>query len=157
MSSSGCTATAGPGSLKPQQAKRIANQAITAITLTFTGSLSRRADTRQVRHDETFCTGAQRNRPERTEAAAQKTKGNEAYRRGPESVNRSLDHVIGVRIPASQPFFVRFRPPSFFVAYCRLWTALGLEQRSRQAADPGLPSNIGRHIFSERTTPAQTR
>ena len=42
---------------------------------------------------------------ERNKAAGQKTIGNEAYRRGPESVNRSLDHGIGVRIPASQPDF----------------------------------------------------
>jgi hypothetical protein len=39
----------------------------------------------------------------RTEALARKTVRNKAERNAPTPVNGSLDHVIGVRIPASQP------------------------------------------------------
>ena len=56
-----------------------------------------------VRHDETSCTGTGRNRTAQTEAPARTTGRNKADRSAPESVIRSLDHVIGVRIPASQP------------------------------------------------------
>ncbi len=62
-----------------------------------------------MRHDETNGTGADRNRMERTAAAARRTAENDADRSTPKHVNRSLDHGIGVRIPASQPFkFVDF-------------------------------------------------
>jgi hypothetical protein len=56
-----------------------------------------------LRHKETRCTRADASRKERTEMMANKTagKGTEGSRR--ERVNRSLDHVIGVRIPDTQP------------------------------------------------------
>jgi hypothetical protein len=57
----------------------------------------------EVRHGETSCAGAERNRAKRTEATGRQTARNDTERSAPESVIRSLDHVIGVRIPASQP------------------------------------------------------
>lgn len=65
---------------------------------------------RQLRHDETSCGSEHRNRAKRNAGASRKTNGNCADRRAPKSVNRSLDHVIEVRIPASQPA-QQSRPP----------------------------------------------
>ena len=55
---------------------------------------------RRVRHDETRCTGAERNGANRTERTPTKTTGNHADRSVRTSMIRSLDHGIGVRIPA---------------------------------------------------------
>jgi hypothetical protein len=59
--------------------------------------------TREVRHGETNCTGAQQSGRKQTEAASRKTTRNSEDRSRANPVNRSLDHGIGVRIPASQP------------------------------------------------------
>jgi len=58
---------------------------------------------RRVRHNETTCAGTERNTAKRSEVPSRKAAGNETDRSGPERVNLPLDHVIGVRIPASQP------------------------------------------------------
>jgi len=56
-----------------------------------------------VRLNETRCTRAQRKGGKRTQGTLTRTAGNNADRSAPKSMIRSLDHVIGVRIPASQP------------------------------------------------------
>jgi hypothetical protein len=56
-----------------------------------------------VRQIETFCTGAHRNRTKRTEVVLRKPNQTRADRSSRERHHRSLDHGIGVRIPASQP------------------------------------------------------
>ncbi len=64
-----------------------------------------------VRHNETSFTGASRNRAKRTETMARKTARNDGNRRAPHSVIRSLDHGIGVRIPASQLILETWQKP----------------------------------------------
>ncbi len=63
----------------------------------------RRCPKAEVRHNETSWSATEQSQTERTRGAARKTGRNDADRSAPEPVNRSLDHVIGVRIPASQP------------------------------------------------------
>ena len=60
-------------------------------------------DHQGVRHNETRCTRAHRNGPKRTGGVARETAQNRAHGNPRKPVNRSLDHVIGVRIPTSQP------------------------------------------------------
>jgi hypothetical protein len=59
-----------------------------------------------VRQIETFCTGAHRYRPKRSEEVIEKPEQARADRSARECRHRSLDHGIGVRIPASQPYQV---------------------------------------------------
>jgi hypothetical protein len=56
-----------------------------------------------LRHKETRCTRADANRTERTEVMANRTAGKRTDGSRSERVHRSLDHGIGVRIPASKP------------------------------------------------------
>src|SRR5215813_11193814 len=71
--------------------------------------LSRVADTtrphhpKEVRHKETNCTRTHRNGRSKPESRSRGPEQAGAERSGRESQHRSLDHGIGVRIPASQP------------------------------------------------------
>jgi len=58
----------------------------------------------EVRRNETSWSGAQQRGPRQSEGTARETFGNDPDRSAPKPMHRSLDHVIGVRIPASQPF-----------------------------------------------------
>jgi len=60
---------------------------------------------RWVRHNETSRAETHRNGRRRTESTAGRTAGNDANRPATTSLIRSLNYVIGVRIPASQPDF----------------------------------------------------
>jgi uncharacterized protein len=57
----------------------------------------------RLRHDETRCTSTHANGRELTEVASRGTARKRTDRSGRDPVNGSLDHGIGVRIPASQP------------------------------------------------------
>ena len=56
-------------------------------------------------HNETSCTGPDRNRAQRMEAPTRETERNDADRRAPTPVIRFLSHGTGVRIPVPVPTF----------------------------------------------------
>jgi hypothetical protein len=94
----------------------------------------------KVRHDETSYTGAQQSGPKRTEGVARETARNGADQSAPKPVHGSLDHGIGVRIPASQP------NKSFKVKH--IWDA------QLRSLAPSASHGLGVHIplFKNRST-----